>query len=103
MEKTIIRLLDTTYSGHLYVRYEKIFNTTYGSVIHGNDVILTGQVTIGDKFSYTTWKSTYNTFSRIYNYIPIEINIIETSLVSWVKTKFKLQGTSLDNELNRFI
>ena len=55
------------------------------------------------KITYSTWAVPYGIFFKIYNFIPVSDDEIEGAIVSWVKMKFKSQGTSFDDELNRFI
>ena len=100
MNNVIAGFLDTVYDKP--IRSIKIDESDFG-IYCGDDIILRGYLHNGEDFTYSTWAVPYGIFFKIYNFIPVSDDEIEGAIVSWVKMKFKSQGTSFDDELNRFI
>jgi hypothetical protein len=91
MDKMIEQFLDTAYSGPLWIDSVSSGNNSFAYVMHGDEVILVGQVYNGSGFSYTTWGSPFEVFFRIHRYIPTEIDDIERVLVNWIRIKCESQ------------
>ena len=99
MNNVITGFLDTVYDKpiHSFKRSKSEFE-----VYCGDDIILKCYLHNSKDLTYSTWTVSYDLFFKIYNFIPVSDDEIEGAIVSWVKMKFKSQGTSFDNEFNRF-
>ena len=92
MDKMIEQFLDTAYEGPLWIDDVSSGGNYFSYVMHGDEVILVGQVYSGAGFSYTSWGSPFEVFFRIHKYIPTEMDDIERVLINWIRVKCESQG-----------
>ena len=102
MNNIIAKFLDTIYDGPISIKPESIFNSGTYDVWYEDEVIVRGYVHNNGDLTYTTWTVLYETFFKVYAYIPTNEDEIDSAIMNWVKMKCKSQGIPFDGILKNF-